>query len=40
MTNFMMVIGYLSLYLLVGFICLLIASRLEQAESRKYRRGF
>ena len=40
MTNFMMVLGCLSLYLIAGFIVLFIAHKLEQADVKRFRRGF
>ena len=40
MTNFVMVLGCLSLYLIAGFIVLFISAKLEQAEVMKFRRGY
>lgn len=39
-TNFMMVLGCVSLYLIAGFIVLFISAKLEQAEVKIFRRGF
>ena len=40
MTNFIMVLGYLSLYLIAGFIVLFISAKLEQVDVKRFRRGF
>jgi hypothetical protein len=40
MTNFIMVLGYLSLYLIAGFVVLFISAKLEQAEVKRFRRGY
>ena len=40
MVNFMMVLGCLSLYLIAGFIVLFISAKLEQADIKRFRRGF
>ena len=39
MTNFIMVLGYLSLYLIAGFIVLFISAKLGQADVKRFRRG-
>jgi hypothetical protein len=40
MTNFIMVLGCLSLYLIAGFIVLFISVKLEQVDVKRFRRGF
>ena len=39
MTNFIMVLGYLGLYLIAGFIVLFVAHKMEQADVKRFRRG-
>jgi len=34
-----MVLGYLGLYLIAGFIVLFISAKLEQADVKRFRRG-
>ncbi len=40
MVNFIMVLGYLSLYLIAGFIVLFISAKLEQSDMKRFKRGF
>jgi hypothetical protein len=40
MVNFIMVLGYLSLYLIAGFVVLFISVKLEQVDVKRFRRGF